>query len=428
MKYKRIILVLPLLLVMAAATAQQPRRLTLSEAVRFAVDHHPSLNAAAARIEEARAQGLSLTSQFGLKVSLNGYAASGKGQQIFTSSVEPLNYMTLPDKQAAIANGTLMFPIYTGGRSSTARAISSSLVAQASAEAKVVELDLRWNVRIAFAAAILKEDLLQAEVAGLQAASEIEQVTKAMFAAGKIAEAFVLKAEAERAKAERRVAAATAERNAAIAAFKAAIGAKQSNDIVPGEWDVAQSGPASLQEAIEIALKDRPELSAHQKNLAAQTAKATFAKQSYLPELNLMAMADFMTTRSEGDNFYKVGLVASFPLMDSGSRRAEANENRAKARQVKAEFDAAVLDIERQVAEAWAAWAAVPAAIKAGEAEAKAAAEAYKIVRLRYEAGRAIQAEVSQALADFVAALAAKAETLELQRRAWADLARSIGA
>jgi cobalt-zinc-cadmium efflux system outer membrane protein len=108
-------------------------------------------------------------------------------------------------------------------------------------------------------------------------------------------------------------------------------------------------------------------------------------------------------------------------------RRAEAAEADAQAKAAEAQKEAAMQRIEREIAEAWAEWVAAPHVMAAAEAEVQAAEEGYRVSKIRYEAGKSIQAEVSQALADFVAALGSRAQAREFQHLAWTKLARALG-
>ncbi|MCH8273810.1 MAG: TolC family protein [Armatimonadetes bacterium] len=405
------------------------QRLDLSAAVERARAGHPMLSAAAAMVDSAEAAGRSVTAPYRPMLSLNTYLSDGTGAPIFASTVAPINFMSLPGGASAMQNAMLMWRIYSGGRDRTAGRLAGVQVAAAESLFGTTELDVGLRVRLAFAEAQRREEDLAAERAGLEAARELERVTRERFEAGKVPEAFLFRAQADRARSQRRVAMARAEFQAAVARLKEAVGIPQEEPLTLGEWDEAMEAPRTLDEARRRSLRDRPELAMLDKRREAYSLRGRLADQSGLPEVSLMGMSDLMSTERFGNmDKYKVGLVVSFPLFDGGMRRADADQNRAMSRRTEADLDTMRLRIQAEVAASWAAWSAAPSVLEAAESEVRSSDEAYRIAKLRYESGKAIQVEVSEALADFVTALVGRAQALEYQRRAWAKLMRAVGA
>jgi outer membrane protein TolC len=194
-----------------------------------------------------------------------------------------------------------------------------------------------------------------------------------------------------------------------------------------GEWDVPLSAPPTLEEALEMGMHMRPEVASLEETAKMYRLQARAARQSMGPEMSVLGMADALAANNGSDSFLKAGLVLSLPLSDGGMRRAEAAEADAQAKAAEAQKEAAMQRIEREIAEAWAEWVAAPHVMAAAEAEVQAAEEGYRVSKIRYEAGKSIQAEVSQALADLVAALGSRAQAREFQHLAWTKLARALG-
>ncbi len=128
-----------------------------------------------------------------------------------------------------------------------------------------------------------------------------------------------------------------------------------------------------------------------------------------------------------GEVASKYGLVLSFPLNDGGERRAVRAEATAMGAKMTAEYDMARLKIEAEVASAWSTWEAVPAVLDAAKSELVASREAYRITLIRYQEGKAILSELTDARSQLVRAQVGIAESEAYRRQAWTRLARSIG-
>lgn len=411
------------------AGGQNAETLNLSQALDYALANHPLIGAAQAGVASANAAGRKLTAPYKPLISLNAYFSDGNGSMIFPSTVSPINFMRVPAQASAMQNTMLMWKLYSGGRDHTARRLAKTQVATAKSAQIEAVLDVRLGVRLAFAQVLLKKESVEAEKIGLDAATELERVTRERFEAGKVPEAFVFRAKADLSRASRRATMAEAELLAAIAALKAAIGTPQSDSLELGEWDQDLPAPNTLDEALLAALQNRPELAYLGQQRDSFSLRSRMTGQSNLPEISIMAMNDFMDSALLGSSTQnKLSLIVSFPLSDGGLRRAQEEESRALAKQADMNLSAMELLIQSQVAAAWALWKSAPAVLHAAESEVRASAEAYRIAKLRYETGKAIQVEVSEALADMVGAFVGEAEAREYQRRAWAQLSRAVGA
>ena len=124
------------------------------------------------------------------------------------------------------------------------------------------------------------------------------------------------------------------------------------------------------------------------------------------------------------DRGTQAGLVLSWPIGDGGMRKAEA----AEARKRKAEADSAVAVaknvIRAELTAAWAEWEAAPKVLEAARGMVAASDEGFRVAKLRYEEGKSIRAEVSQALADQFDARTLLANAEQYRRAAWSKVVR----
>jgi outer membrane protein TolC len=417
-----------LCLVLFPCVSFAQRVVSLTEAENLAEAQHPTLRAQEFAILSAKARYQGLLAPYRPMVSFNSYLADGTGTPVLASTVDPINYIPTPPRGFAMQNLMVMWKVFSSGREQSARALGKAEIDIATTERDIARLDLISQVRIAFSEALQKKEEVASAEAGVKSATELLRITREMFEAGKVPEFFVLRAQADLSRARRRLATAQAEYQSALYRWRQSLGQEVTAEIELGEWDRPLQAPQTLTEALRLAREKRPELQfyAHQQEVFKN--RAEMARRSANPEVSLFAMADYMSEeRGMSRDFYKAGFILSFPLYDSGMRKAEREEALKMADRLRAEAKALELQIESEVAEAWAEWVAMPAILASAVDEAKFAEEAYKIATLRYEAGKAIQLEVSQALADWVEALTEVASARSRQRVAWARLMRSIG-
>jgi len=399
----------------------------LAELEARAIKSHPMIASAEAEARALHAQGSIIKAPFEPMVSVTGVGAFGDDAAIVAGSVEPVPFLMTSPGPTGIGSVMAMWRIFSGGRNQTAAELARSLVAQGDAQLAVARLNVRRGVRLAFADALSARGQLEAREAAVSSAAELLRVTEQRFQAGSAPEAFVLKAKADAARAERERALAAAMLGSALAMLKEAAGIEQHEQVVATMWDLPFDVPADLGEAIRLAKAKRPELLAANAKRNAWKLRARSARQSAYPDLNVFGMGTGMATETGSEAFYKVGLAVSVPITDGGMRRAEEAEMKAMEQNMDQEIRSLELQIGRETASAWASWEASPTAVSAAEAEVEAAKEAYRIAKLRYTEGKAPQVEVEQASADLVAALAGRAEANAFRQTAWANLMRAVG-
>lgn len=413
---------------LAFVSSYARRDLSLTEAEGIALRTSKEIAVARAELQAVVAEAEMLAAPFNPMLSLNGYAFEGKGSMILASSVEPLNYAMTSRDGGFIGNASLMWRLYSGGRELTARRIGSAEIAAATAKVRIAENDVLREVRVAFAQSLRVKGKVEAAMAGVLAATEIERTTREMFEAGRFPEVFTFRAAAQTAKAQKELAMREAEYESALARLKRMLVLPQTDTIEPGDWDVELHITDSLQSALQMAAESRPEIAAANGLLQAAEMRTRFARQAFFPELSLMAMLDWMAPRGmPAESAQKVGFVVSFPLLDGGMRSSTVKEREAFLARSRSEFEQLELMVAEEVATAWAEWLTAPKLLSAASARVAAATEAFHISKLRYEEGRTIQAELTEVLAELTEAMADQSEAQEYQRIAWSNLVRAIG-
>ncbi len=402
--------------------------LTLTDAISQAQRSHPMIAMALAKVDQAKAQGTRMNSMFEPIMSINGYGATGKGEMNLSSLTMPTMLTGLPDKDSYGFSGSVMWRPFSFGKNSLTKKASDAMVKMSSSEVASTSLSLALETRQAFAEALLKKATVQARLESLESAKEMEKTTQAMLDAGKVPQAFLFSAQAETAKMRKELAMAEADLQMSKAMLIEAIAADQKDELNLGEWNEALVAPSSLQQALETAKQNRPELNAMKASSTNAKFELELAKRAFLPDMAFMAMADWMKPENMGQmDGQKLAFVISLPVFDGKERRAAKAEAAAKAKQSEADRKATELKIQSEVAQAWAEWSASPSILDAANAEFKASEEAYRVALIRYQSGKSILAEISEARAQLAQARLSVSESEAFRRKAWAKLMRAIG-
>lgn len=408
-----------------ALGAQQP--LSLDSALRMALDNHPRVREAEQLVEAAHARRRQLLAEFAPAVAVHAVGSEGRGDTGLMSMLEPSRMFMLPPEAFLAASLTFQWRLFTSGRDTAARDAGAQEIREAEQALALARVEVAHAVRIAFAEAAYRADAVHAHRANLSAAEEVEALTKARFEEGKVPEAFLFAAQAQTARARRDLRVAEADLEASLAELAAAVGGELREGTTLGDWYTEQL-PESLESAVEEAYAHRPELLAERARADLQSAMAEMARRSGLPELSLFGThLSFDGERAGSSSDSKIGLLLSMPLADGGLRRARAKEAAAGRLAAEARLSVARLEVAAQVRSAWARWRAVADVLRHAEAEFRAAEEAYRIARLRFDVGKAVHAEVQVVLADLIASRVALAEAHRFERSAEADLLRAIG-
>jgi outer membrane protein len=420
------VLALSLAMLFAIAAAQdQPRRLTLAEALTLAEQNSPSLKAAIADLGAARAAAKAAKSETLPKVSANGFATSGNNASIISSSpmVDPPAWMMVPAGAFFDANLMLMVPILVPRNNAMVTATNWQVKA-AEAELTEARADLSLTVIESFDRVLLARRVILAEEAKVTASTELVRTTQALFEAGKGIEATVHRAQAELSRAQRALTTARNEEAKAVVELQAIIGLDFAPAIEPsGDFDTA--APEQLTEYLRRGKASRGLLLAARAKLVAASAEVRAAEGQRAPQLYGVAMGDATNRGDMGG--VTAGLTLSFPLFDGGRISAEASRARSMRSKAEAQVREAELTVEKEIRQAYLDVHTAMANAESAKLSVTAAQSAYDVTALRVQAGKSILVEQLDALEALTRARADLAQALFDQTVAAARLRRAAG-
>lgn len=176
----------------------------------------------------------------------------------------------------------------------------------------------------------------------------------------------------------------------------------------------------------------RPEIVAARRMVEAAASEVSSAKAAFYPNINLAAFVGFLSLGldkllQDGSLVYGAGPAISLPLFEGGALSAQLGQRQAQRDLAIAQYNQAVLDAVREVADATASIQALQQQSADQQASYRAIASAYEIAVQRYKSG----------LGNFVQVLQAQSEmqkqalqSIELQAQAYmldAQLAVALG-
>jgi outer membrane protein TolC len=399
------------------AAAQQ---LTLDEAVRLAMETHPSLRAADSGIEVAadrvrqakagRLPQLQFTETFAR--SNNPVFAFGSLLEQNRFAAENLTLSSLNDPASVNNFRALLssrFPLFDGRQ-------TSSRVAQAEAHGEVaagqrlaLEQRLRYEVVRSYHEIALAEALRAAAARAVSAAEADATLARSRRDAGVAVDGDVLAAEVQVADSRRRQIQTEGDVAIAIAELNSLIGRPFDSPLVITPTLTRTFTVALPEELQRTAVSERPDLKASRALVSAAAAATREQRAESLPRVEVFANTG-LSSRSvlPGSTDYTVGASVAFSIFDAG-RNARAAERRHAEAMVEAEHREKERQIRLEVLRARQAVVTASEQIRAAAVSAAQAREALRITEDRYREGLATITAVLRAQADV-----SRAETNEI--------------
>ena len=305
-----------------------------------------------------------------------------------------------------------------GGKREARVAAAQAEVEAAQARLKLSRTDFAAKLAQSYAEAEAASRRVQIAGDGLAAAETDARAARLLVDAGKEAQLRALQADAEVERARAEVAAAQAAETTAFARLSALIGAERPYDRIVVSLLDAPSTPSPVADgatsaAVEAARADQ----------AAAEARVRSARAEAFPDVRLSA--GVRRYDNLGGSALVAGVSLPLPLFDRNrggvaAARAELTGAEAKLRQTELDLTA---DRRAAQADATSADAQLAAAL-AGE---KASAEAYRLARIGYQAGRVPLLEVAAARRALVDAQSRTVDGRLARVKAQVELARLDG-
>ena len=382
-----------------AGETTTPDGLDLGSAVRLALERNPGIEAerAAARQGAARAREAAAARWPRLLMDA-GWHATDNPVRVFGDKLTAgefaaddflLDNLNHPDSiDHAHLGIDLEVPLFTSGRIRHDRTAALEASGAADARLSAAEADLVLRVTEAYYGIVLARAAVGVAESAQRNAQAHEEVAAARFEAGAALRSDRLRAEVERLTRTQDLERRRADLEIARARLRRVVGAGPGESVEPSAGLTAPAGAiGDLDDWLERALRDRPEIEAARRQAAAARASASAARAAFGPEAFGAARYERNASGLDaGEGSYIVGLGLRWPAFDP-ARPARIDVAGAGAAGAAALERAAIDLVGLEVEAAWHDARVAETNLSTARRAVEAADEARRISAERYASG-----------------------------------------
>jgi len=408
--------------------------MTLQECVEIALRTHPQIRLALSQREASVARLRQAQAQWRPELNLTGTQRQQGPTVSFTVPLPPPNpprEISVVRPSTQLLNLELRQSIYDGGRFTANIRSARYFVDASDALLQATRAQLVLRVTEAYADVLAAQALEEVARQSVERVQVVLKTAKARLEAGVAPRFDVLRAEAELAAAQEQL--LTAQN--AVALAKAALNqllGRPTNapiEVAPLPEPITPSSEALQTETfLTQALAHRPELRSAEAQIQAAQERVNFAKADKNPLLFLSSNYQRQTaTGFSRDYAWSVNLIVQFPIFDSGRRESVLQEQEALLQQALAQREQLQRQIALEVEQAVRNYQVALQRLNTARAALASAEEAFRLARVRYEAGVGTQVEVLDAQVALTQARANEVRALYDAHKAFARLVYATG-
>jgi outer membrane protein TolC len=386
-----------------------PESISLKEAIAIAAGRSPALASARADVGVARAQ--ARLAQSGLFPNLSADASStrnysngsvlagstsggGSGGAAGGAALTGEKFINTRNS----ASATLNQLIFDGGRvAASIRAAKSNETASADLYRRELQT-VAYNVATAYYGALAAERSTEVALQTVKLNEVQEDLVRAQVRAGAAARTDIATAQLPTAQARLALVRAQGTQLSAYASFanvmglEANVSVKPAGDTPLGAPDAtASTFPIpTYQQAVALALAQRPDYDASVQTLAAARASLRAAQLGLFPVLSGSGQGGTASTDPAGGTYRPAASLAvnlAIPLYDQGQTSANTLQARSNVEKAQANLESARLALQLNVQQALVGLVSARAALDQSQAEYDKAVEVLQATQAQYAAG-----------------------------------------
>ena len=409
---------------------EQGRLLTLNESIALALDRNLAVQVAKEEVTYAQERRKEARTGFLPTFSADyNYRRPSETTQTF-GGVTFRN----ADKNQYRFTGTVAQPLFTGFATISTYQLSSMGLDVAKIQLERARLDLILQVKEAYLEIVRTVKLREVAEQSVTQLKEGVRVADNFVKVGLSPKADLLDAETRLAQAELQLITATNNMRVAKAQLNTVL--REPIDTSYEVVDVLTTEPYKrpYQASQEIALQHRPELLEAKKNVAIAEKQITLAKSDYYPDItlsyNYYRQGDHPDVNGsdyvDREN-WDVVAGATWTFFEWGKTRYAVNQQRARLRQAKENFEQIKDSILLEVKTAFLTLRAAEEGIQVAQKQVVSAEENFRISQERYKEQVATATEVLDAQTRLTEAKTNYTNALVIYNLAQANLIRAMG-
>jgi outer membrane protein TolC len=404
--------------------AQPPvERLTIEQAISFALEHNPSVRGADAGVRAAAAGLTQSRAAFMPALSFAGSGVHTEGAFVFNPSIAPRDQQYETYTAALQAQQTL----WDFGKTTNKVSASSNLYDASAADYEAALDNVTANVQTAYFTLMQNLLLERVNVEAVRQAERHLAQAKAFYAVGKRPQFDVTKAEVDLANASVALIRARNQTSVARLQLENAMGVRMAAGAAVADTFAVAPFEITLDSLRSIALQRRPDLRAARARVLANEDLADAATSVHLPTISASGAYTWTNFNFPLYSRWNAGVNISFPIFQgfsviAGEQLARANEDIARA-SLETLIDAAMLDVEQS----FLALGEASDRITATDKLVEQAEQSSLLAERQYAAGIATAIEVTDAQLTLANARTTRIQALFDYNNARVRLLRSAG-
>jgi len=375
------------LLLFAAEVTLAADALPLWEAMERAMQSNPAIKSQEFEVSRQSLEQDIAHSQHLPKVDLNA-AYTRYGYPTFVTPIREVGTFPSMDRDIANIGLALTLPLYSGGK-----LVAGEALATHSREASVQALraggqDLLFNVAATYTKALHFGQLVKVLDARIKALQQEEKDIELRIQEGRAARLELIRLQTQLSQARYDKVSVTQGEKDALALLTSLLGTSGPAPILSGLDTTTPALPISTGDAMDRALRQRPDILRLDAMGKAAQQKTAIARGDQLPQINLVTKAqESAGGNGKGYDDWQIGVQLSLPLFDGAIRRHRVEQAGLEQRQSALQQEDARNRLTSDIEQAFGALSESRARLDAatqGESEAK---EALRIETLRYRSG-----------------------------------------
>jgi len=304
----------------------------------------------------------------------------------------------------------IRLPVWNGGKIGAFQDQAKAMVLAAKQGDAATQQYLIYNVYQAYEGVHTARAYIAVAKKALAAADAYVKTTQNLVEQGVVVRSELLNAKVHRAEAMTALEKAKSQEQIALDSLKMLMNKQEMQDLNVGQR-IAMSLPFdSVDEMLEMAFQNNPELRAMQKQVVSKQAAVRSEKAALYPSFNLMARNDWNSdTLSLGESSYTIAGVAQWKLTDFGVTSNTVDRVQAAANEEKAKLQSKRNEVRLKVLTAWRNLKVAQKQQNMNQVSVAQAEEAQRLIMKRYKNGvstmtevLATQAQLDKARADLV--------------------------
>lgn len=358
---------------------------TLGEALEAALEKDPRIVAEKIKVDIAEESVVRAKAANQFEINLSGSAGY---EWIDTDSTArgTLNADGSIVRETSTLQAEANYPLYAGGR--LANLIKQSTIAHALAKSQFsrVVQDIHLQVVTVYVDVLFNRETVKIRESNVDALVEQLEGAKARISLGVATNADIALAEARLSRAIASLAGVQSQLEISKVNYQALIG---DTAIELAELPPLPSMPASLEEAIELAFSNAPEILIARHAVTNAVVSVEIAKALTRPEISLSLGAGLQNSyKDEIQSESVTALIRGrIPLYRGGANNSSLRTAQLTKKQALRSFDAVAWELRTDVSQAWYQYQASTRMVNASEAQVRASEIAFVSSTKEFQAG-----------------------------------------